>query len=241
MTLFDHLYVALLLVLPVYGWQSFRRAVALARAGRAPAKPHLYRENQALEWCLLAAVAALWLANGRPLAGLGFVAPGGTGFWFGALLAALGTAYFVYAWRSARHMDQAERERQYEALGDLRFFLPGTPRDYRQFAALSVTAGIVEEIVYRGFLIWYLTAFVPVWGAIVASSAIFALGHSYQGVAGMLRVFLVGNLFGVLYVLSGSIWIPIVLHILLDILQGATLLEIARKGDPRLPAPRTAG
>lgn len=241
MTLFDHLYVALLLVLPVYGWYSFRRTVALARARRAPAKRRLYRQNQVLEWCLFACVAALWLANARPLAGLGFAPPGGAGFWAGALLAALGTAYLVYAWRSARHMDQADRERQYEALGDLRFFLPDTPRDYRHFAALSVTAGIVEEIVYRGFLIWYLAAFVPVWGAIVASSAVFALGHSYQGVGGMLRVFVVGNLFGALYVMSGSIWIPIVLHILLDVLQGATLLEIARKSGPRLPAPGTAG
>jgi membrane protease YdiL (CAAX protease family) len=68
----------------------------------------------------------------------------------------------------------------------------------------------------------------PLWGAVIVSSLIFGLGHEYQGVAGIMRTGLVGLLFAVLYVSSGSIWIPIIGHVLFDILQGKTILELFR-------------
>ena len=72
--------------------------------------------------------------------------------------------------------------------------------------ALSITAGVVEEIVYRGFVLWYLANFMPLWAALLLSSVFFGLGHSYQGKSGALRTGLVGLVFAILYVMSGSIW-----------------------------------
>ena len=96
----------------------------------------------------------------------------------------------------------------------------------RGFLGVSVTAGIVEEVIYRGFLFWYLLQFMPLWAAVAVSAVIFALGHSYQGVSGMLRVFVVGLFAGGLYALSDSIWLVMVGHALLDALQGAALLPL---------------
>ena len=60
----------------------------------------------------------------------------------------------------------------------------------------------------------------PMWAVVVVSSVAFGLGHSYQGAGGMVRVTLIGLVFGALYVFTGSIWIPIVAHVILDVLQG---------------------
>ena len=99
-----------------------------------------------------------------------------------------------------------------------------------------MTAGGVEEIVYRGFVLWYLAFFMPLWGAVIVSSVAFGLGHSYQGVIGGLRCGLVGLAFAIFYVVTGSIWLPIIAHATLDILQGAMIVEILRKdGDTAEP------
>ena len=69
----------------------------------------------------------------------------------------------------------------------------------------------------------------PNWGAVIVSSVFFGLGHSYQGAAGILRTGLAGLGFGVFYLFTGSIWLPIVGHALLDILQGRMIVEILRQ------------
>ena len=65
-------------------------------------------------------------------------------------------------------------------------------------------------------------------------SVAFGLGHSYQGAGGAVKTGLVGLAFGVLYVATGSIWVPIVAHIVLDVLQGAAIHEILRKDNDQL-------
>ena len=107
--------------------------------------------------------------------------------------------------------------------------LPRTRRDLRHFIGLSITAGIVEEIVYRGFVLWYLGLFMPLWAAVVVSSVAFGLGHSYQGARGGLRCGLIGLVFAIFYIVTGSIWLPIIGHAILDILQGMSVIEILRK------------
>jgi membrane protease YdiL (CAAX protease family) len=238
MALVDHLYLTLLLVIPVYGWHSHRRVVERARRGETFDRRTIYLQTHALEFLLLFGVVGLWLVNGRSIDQLGFVAPAGTGFWLGAGLAMLAVGLLVHSWLAARRMTLEERSRQFEKLGDLQYFLPASPGELRHFAALSIVAGVVEEIVYRGFLFWYLAWLMPVWGIVVCSAAIFAFGHSYQGAAGVLRIFVIGVAFGLLFLLSGSIWLPIALHALLDILQGAVLLEFSRRQGPAEEFPR---
>lgn len=126
-------------------------------------------------------------------------------------------------------MSAQERAEQVDSLGKLVHFMPRPGREYRYFFGLSMTAGVVEEIIYRGFLLWYLAQFMPTWAAVLLSSVAFGLSHSYQGLSGGIRTGLVGLGFAVLYVISGSIWLPIIGHALLDILQGAMVVELFRK------------
>jgi hypothetical protein len=226
----DHIFILLLFVVqPIYGAYSYRRILAKIEAGTPANRPRMYLETLVLEWVFLAALALAWYTLARPVADLGFVAPAGVGFWSGAALLVLFTAYLVYAWHGIKQASDDDRAKQAKSLGKLVHMLPHNRRDYRHFIAVSLTAGVVEEIVYRGFVLWYLSLLMPLWGAVIVSSVAFGLGHSYQGAIGGLRCGLVGLAFAILYVVTGSIWLPIIAHAALDILQGASILEILRK------------
>lgn len=229
MHLVDHLFVLLLFVVqPINGAIAFRRYIRKIEAGEPSDRLKLYRQTLLLEWVAFAALAAAWFYFGRPVAALGFTAPGGANFWIGAALLLLVVAFLVRSLRSAKGMSDEEKGRQAASLGDLVHFLPHTDRDYRSFVGVSITAGIVEETIYRGFVFWYLAHYLPLWAVVAVSSLAFGLGHSYQGIGGVVRVSLVGIAMGAFYVLTGSIWLPILGHALLDIVQGATLMEILR-------------
>jgi membrane protease YdiL (CAAX protease family) len=104
--------------------------------------------------------------------------------------------------------------------GKLSIIIPHNGSELARFYALAVTAGIVEEILWRGFLIWYLNQFMPLWAAAVISTIGFALAHAYQGLANLPQITAVSAALAALYLISGSIWFPIVLHAAIDILQG---------------------
>ena len=229
MAIVDHIFIFLLfVVLPIHGTISFRRYIAGVNAGQAADQIKLYRQTIIMQWIALAALAVVWYLYGRPLANVGFTAPSGTGFWIGLGVVTLVIAYFLYAYRALKHGKDDKLLAQLESLGDLIHFLPHTKRDLNYFIAASVTAGIVEEIIYRGFVLWYLSFLMPLWAAVLLSSVIFGFGHSYQGVSGGIKTGLIGVAFALLYVGTGSIWLPIIAHILLDVIQGAIILEAIR-------------
>ena len=225
----------LFVVQPIHGLIAFRHFIARIESGMPADRVRLYQQTIILEWVALAVLLGAWLLQSRPVADLGFVMPGGRPFWLGVGLFVILVAYLVYAWRSAVRMDADEKARHRKSLGSLAHFLPQSEGDLRAFVAASITAGIVEEILYRGFVLWYLLQLLPTWAAILASGVAFGLGHSYQGLSGIARVTLVGLAMGVFYLYTGSIWLPIVAHIAVDILQGAMLVEILRRDERDAP------
>jgi len=59
---------------------------------------------------------------------------------------------------------------------------------------------------------------------------VFGLGHAYQGVLGMVGAGLLGYVLAQLYATTGSLWMPIVAHVLLDL---RVLLLVPRSPRPR--------
>lgn len=117
------------------------------------------------------------------------------------------------------------------------------PRDRteRWYAlALAISAGVCEEILYRGVLI---AVGVHVFGLPLAVAAglalaLFTIGHLYQGPRGMIMVTLAGLGFTLLYLRTGSLVPVILLHILVDV--RALLLNPAAEvnGEARAAAVR---
>jgi len=237
----DHVFILLLFVLqPIHGAFESRYYLERVKAGQPAERVRFYRQTALIEWIFFVLLIAAWVDFGRPIADLGFVMSAGPGFWSGVFLCIAMTGYLLYAWRTAKNAGTSDKARYADSFGDLIIYLPHTRRETHNFYAVSITAGIVEEVVYRGFVIWYLSQYMPVWGAVVVSSVAFGLGHSYQGASGALRTGLVGLAFGVLYVMTGSIWLPIIAHALLDLLQGAAIHEILSKDDDQLEAEPTS-
>ncbi|ADG89970.1 CPBP family intramembrane glutamic endopeptidase [Thermobispora bispora] len=97
--------------------------------------------------------------------------------------------------------------------------LPRTAKERRQAIALSITAGVCEELIFRGVLIG-LGAHVlglPLPVAAGLSLAVFVFGHLYQGWKSMLVVALLGLVLTFAYLRTGGLLLPIAMHILIDV------------------------
>ena len=121
----------------------------------------------------------------------------------------------LQARRSAAIQEKMER-----AFLRLSFILPLTDTERAWWIFVSLTAGITEEILYRGFLIHYLFAapfHIGLAAAVSASSVIFGAPHLYQGVAGAMSAAILGFIFSAIFLMTGTLLVPMVLHALIDL------------------------
>jgi membrane protease YdiL (CAAX protease family) len=106
----------------------------------------------------------------------------------------------------------------------MRELLPASARDRVLFTGVSITAGICEEIVFRGFLIHVLHGATGSLAlALLLSSGVFGVAHAYQQPAGALRAAILGLLLALPLVIDGSIVPAIIAHAAIDILSGLWL------------------
>lgn len=222
----------LALVQPLAGvrrWSAF--------LGRLAAEPELrlrfYRRGVRRQWALTAVLLAVALLTGvRPDGlGLGWRVAGASSV-AGALAAAAAVSLVVVGalrWQAARCPDAAVLGQVLRRVAPL---LPVGGRERRWFGMVAVTAGVCEEVVYRGFLVRYLMSVghLSLGAALVVSAVVFGLGHAYQGVLGMVGAGLLGYVLAQLYATTGSLWMPIVAHVLLDL---RVLLLVPRSPRPR--------
>lgn len=106
----------------------------------------------------------------------------------------------------------------------------GNLQNYLALLAIGILfGGIVEELVFRGFVIgWGTRLFGEKCGLLLAflSAAIFGAAHLYQGVAGALSTGIAGLAFGVLYLLTGRKLLPAILaHMTVNFI-GITLIYL---------------
>lgn len=82
---------------------------------------------------------------------------------------------------------------------------------------LVVVVAIVEETVFRGYLLLRLEAVTRrPWAAVLLSSLVFAIGHGYEGTAGVIRIFFLGIFLSVIYLWRRSLIAPMIIHFLID-------------------------
>jgi uncharacterized protein len=99
--------------------------------------------------------------------------------------------------------------------------LPQSKRERVPFLALALTAGICEEFLHRAFaMAAFARAGFPIWGSVVVSSVLFGIAHLYQGRGGSIGTGLLGLLFGIFRVLTGSFWPVAAWHAAIDIVAG---------------------
>lgn len=125
----------------------------------------------------------------------------------GTLAGALG-GLAVTAWEARR----GRRPR-----GAIDRLIPHTPGERRLAPLVAVLAGVAEEPFHR-LLLPLLTALAT--GSALAgfalSTLLFALGHRYQGPVRMLSAGLFGAVLAAFYLLSGRLWLVVLLHALVN-------------------------
>jgi membrane protease YdiL (CAAX protease family) len=89
------------------------------------------------------------------------------------------------------------------------------------FLVASVAAPVFEEIIFRGFLLPSLTRYLPVWGAIGVSSAIFAIAHLSP--SEILPLTVLGIVLGITYTRSRNLLSSMLLH---SLWNSGTLLSL---------------
>lgn len=177
-------------------------------------------------WLVAVVVLAVWYRTGRPLGMLGLDWPiGPRGLWRFAVDGLLVVASAMQMTR----LPQIARKSPDKAKVVLKR-LKITPRTKAQlavFLAVAVTAGVWEELLYRGFLMWFL---MPdgVAVAVIGSSLVFGLGHAYQGARGMLVTAGVGLVFALAYAATASLWWLMLAHALVDIHGGIAAYRLHR-------------
>ena len=187
---------------------------------RAAATPHRVRSYAVallFEWLLFAFVAAgvrrwgapllillgeRWHSVREVLRNIGIAAA----FW----LVSLGLLFILGRLLRIRSSSQ-----------DMRFILPHGGAEIALWIALSVTAGICEEAIFRGYLQRQFMAFTGSAPAgILISAAAFGVAHVYQGYRVGILVGLYGTMFGILAHWRGSVRPGMMAHAWQDSVSG---------------------
>lgn len=239
---------------PVSGRRSFARFRRQEAVEGEPARLRFYR-SWTLQGCASAVLAVLVVLAlpGVGLGDIGFRLPsiagldrfgltGGStststvaGMITGVLLATVGfaVAHRLRTRRSARRPARAPVPPAAPPRGQMAAILPMLPRSRagrRGWAMLSLSAGVTEEITYRGLLLLALAIALPSSTPrpvlVVVAAVLFGLAHWYQGWTGIVSTGLVGGVMAGLYLSTGSLLVPMVLHTLVDL--RALLLPVPR-------------
>lgn len=106
---------------------------------------------------------------------------------------------------------------------------PGTAGELLLFLALALTAGICEEIMFRGYLQQQIRAWTQSTAvAVVLSTVAFALGHAYQGWFGVLVVASYGITLAILAEWRHSLRPGMIAHTWQDVVAGLLTHLLAR-------------
>jgi membrane protease YdiL (CAAX protease family) len=107
---------------------------------------------------------------------------------------------------------------------DIGAMLPRGPLEIAVWVALSVTAGICEETIFRGYLQRQFEAITgSVWIAIAIQAVVFGISHGYQGLRNVILITILGALYGAFALWRRSLKPNMILHAWTDIVSGIFL------------------
>jgi membrane protease YdiL (CAAX protease family) len=214
-------------------YQIFLREIVLDPTARS----HYYRRNMLNKWPWLIVIGIILLFGfGQPsMLGLRAPYPWGPTLW---LLAELVIVLPIAHVLQLRIIAKRPRTKLLSLVLAVREMLPHTASERLLWILVSFTAGICEEIVYRGFLPLYFLQLGSFFGlqvsylvVVILSTLLFGLAHLYQGWKGVLATSIIGAMFAYLYFYTGSLILPIAFHILIDariVLLAPALLKRSR-------------
>ncbi|MCK9628821.1 MAG: CPBP family intramembrane metalloprotease [Bacteroidales bacterium] len=229
------LYVA---VYPISGYYHTRVIRKSNNTGFTD-KSSWYRQSMFWSWIPTLIIISVLLIDGHSPESLGldYIDPGKNGMkgWIVIVSLISYIAYICYLAYNiiAIRFDKKKRREYEETIPDeLRFALPVSKKEKGEWKMLAISAGITEEIQYRGYLFFAMQLLFPnisIWIVLAVSSAVFGIGHIYQRKEAY-KPLLAGIYFGFLYIVLGSVIPVIIIHIMQDLIV-TNLIEEPQKND----------
>lgn len=233
----DHVLVLFIVVgLPLRALFGIRALRAAPARSVPDLRRRLWWRAIATQWLLTVVVLWHWAMTFRSLASLGLVLRPTTGL-AGVLVGLTTIVILVSRQRRALVSDESLRARVRDRLAPVERLMPHAPHEFPLFAGLACTAGLCEEFLFRGYLLWYAVHFMPFTFACVAQALVFGACHAYQGPRGVLLTTLAGAFLTGVLLVAGSIWPAMLIHALMDLHAG----DLARRVFPPDPEPAAAG
>ena len=222
MKVYDHILALIICILaPILAFTSRRISTEEIELTSGD-KIRLYHGNGLLLVVFAFIVVTVWRLPGRPLQGLGidFIQPSP---YLLTIILLIFLFYFVDIFFQYGNKKLRERTLQRRSKG--LNFIPVNGKELYHFMFLAIAAGIGEEIIFRGYLINYLLHWTgnDMTGVLIAcffSSTLFAMLHGYQGPVSIVKIFFLALLFSAIFVLTHSLLIIVLIHIIIDILSG---------------------
>lgn len=210
-------YCIFLPIYTYYGIEQEKQKIAQSANHRLT----MYSETIVMLWLPIGLIAAYMYLDNMPLAHIGLVWHWSLNQMIGLAVIAAITGYFYWSLKQQNWQDEAEINQLKQQFNDLHWMMPSDKKQTGLFCAgVSVSAGVCEEIIYRGFVLSQLSVHLPTYWAVIISSLLFGLGHWYQGGIHILRTAALGALMAICYLLTDSLLIPILLHIIIDVYGG---------------------
>src|SRR5216683_6626504 len=205
-------------VVPWRGRKRLHQLLAKPRVEPAE-RLSLYWSTIAFQW--VAAVVVAWRAQAHGLTAqqLGLVMP--RRFWLTLITVCGAVVIVTLQWLNLRRMGRSTSPLRGPLQALAERILPQSTMELIPFFALSVTAGLCEEFLYRGFAMAALSRTgLPTGVVILVSSIIFGLAHLYQGRAGFVSTMVLGFVFGASRMALGSLVPAVLWHTGVDVVAG---------------------
>jgi membrane protease YdiL (CAAX protease family) len=175
-----------------------------------------YRTQVLWEWSWVVVLVLIFYPKPNQLPLMGLQLPNTIGW---ILTAALVIGFVLSTYLLRRSPTAlANMQRSLEASSIL---LPDTPRERKWYLAAAITAGICEELLYRGFFIYFIRTNFPMLNDILIlsliSGVVYGLSRAYQGTRGILQTGLMGFSFAIVRFLSKSLFPAMLFHILAEL------------------------
>ena len=190
------------------------QASATAQVETLPSRGRLYVSTMAGLWVLTFAVAFLASESGfNPrLMGVIELPLGQFALW--TIISLIAVSALVIAFKAFGIRETPLLE----------YLVPQTALEKISYVGVSLTAGLCEEFIFRGFLIGALRA---ATGSLViaalVSAVTFGIAHAHQNAAGALRAGLLALVLTIPLVMTGSLYPGIAAHAIVDLAGGLWL------------------
>ena len=215
---FDHiLALFLVIILPLMSIKSDKISQELIES--LPPKKHLFYTNGLMLIIGALLVLTSWNVSERQWTELGISFPvlSGNVLILTAVLVFIYLLDIIFGWFKQKY--------QNERLQEMSYVIPANWKEYRHYIFLAFAAGISEEVIFRGFLITYLSHFLSIvqYGdflSVLIPAVVFSLSHLYQGWWAVFKIMVIAILLGFIFLLSGSLLIVVIIHVLIDLISG---------------------